>query len=127
MIPNGIVCVDCDWLYDSLPTVKKRLIESGLCSLVGTSARGIGLYAMIRYDKNRYRGSSGFHAAREAVWAAVRGMGLEPDTTCSNTSRRRFLAHDPELWLDESDTARLPEYKPVLKYKPNFQFHTPRG
>ena len=124
MIPNGIVCVDLDWLGDRLPVVRKRLIESGLCSLVATSARGTGLYMMVRYDKNRYRGIAGFHAAREAVWDAVKQMGLKPDPQCREIIRRRFLAHDSDVWVDESDTAKLPD--PALISKPNFCFDTSR-
>jgi len=118
MIPNGIVCIDLDRLGDSLPAARKRLIESGLCSLVATSARGSGLYVMVRYDKNRYRGIAGFHAAREAVWDAVKQMGLKPDTQCRDIIRRRFLAHDSDVWVDESDMAKLPA--PTQAYKPNF-------
>lgn len=109
MILNGLVCVDIDGLGDKLPTAKQRLVESGLCSLVATSARGNGLYAMVRYDKNRYWGVEGFRAAREAIWDAIRWMELKPDEQCKNTSRRRFLAHDPDMWVDDSDTARLRE------------------
>ena len=107
IIPNGLLCVDFDKLGDQLSMARQRLIESGLCSLVAISASGNGLYAMVRYDKIYYREIAGFHAAREAIWNAVKRMGLEPDGTCKDISRRRFLAHDPELWIDESDTARL--------------------
>jgi hypothetical protein len=128
MLLNGLFCCDIDGLVgDRLQEAKTTLINSGLCSLVATSARGNGLYAFIRFDRNIYRGSVGFDEARERIWAILHQMGLPPDTVCKDVNRRRFLAHDLELWLDESDTARLPEYKPVLKYKPNFQFGTPRG
>jgi len=63
---------------------------------------------MVRYNKSYYRGIAGFHAARKAVWDAVKQMELKPDEQCKNISRRRFLAHDPEAWIDDSDTARLP-------------------
>lgn len=107
IIQNGIVCADFDHLGDQLPVAMKRLIESGLCSLVAISASGDGLYAMIRYNKTHYWGMDGFHAAREAIWSIVERMGLKLDQSCKDISRRRFLAHDPELWIDESDTARL--------------------
>ena len=107
MMPNGIVCVDVDKVGDRLPDSKKRLIESGLCSLVAVSASGEGLYALVRYDKNVYLGAAGFQVARKAVWEAISRLGLKLDEQCKNLSRRRFLAHDPELWVDTSDTARL--------------------
>jgi len=89
------------------------------------SARGSGLYALVRYDKNRYRGIEGFHRAREAVWDAVKKMGLEPDTQCSDIARRRFLAHDPDIWVDETDTARLPEEQTVVPRRGFGFYHLP--
>lgn len=108
MLVNGLVCADIDGLYgDSLPQTKAKLIDSGLCSMIATSARGRGLFAIVRYNRNRYRGIDGFNEARERIWELLRRMGLSPDISCKNVSRRRFLAYDPDAWIDESNTAQL--------------------
>ena len=121
---NGLVNIDIDNLEDwMVPVLKKMMIVSGIFAVVFTTVSGKGLCGVVKYSRSKMEAEHLTFADvfrklmdQMATWT-FSGVGADTmtyclggsnpvngkrflDYSCCNPARRRFIAYDPELFVD---------------------------
>ena len=99
---NPIVCIDVDGQdnnYMSTDRMKDIVSKINSVFYAQESASGKGIFCLIQVsDINKFKGH--FNALQEAFKA----NGLIIDSQCSDINRKRFIAYDPNPYINRSAT-----------------------
>ena len=115
---SGVVSVDLDKIpAEAVESVRMKLAESGLFSIIMRTASGTGFWALARYDRIVFGSDGtggwdeecGWENAKSAIQCWIAELGLESymDRSCWDKRRFRFLCYDPDCFFDEKNVCQL--------------------
>jgi hypothetical protein len=94
---SGLICADLDSLGAELPRVRGLLQTSAYLGLLFVSPSGDGLKAVFDVPEDAAKHAGSFRAIEKHVMELT---GVQIDQACKDLARLCFLAHDPDIYLN---------------------------